>query len=149
MRRDTEREAGEWMAIGVIVTHDKAPIVVRDIDISSPTHTILGEQFVRQDNVSDFLYDWLRNKEGLIVGVRFPHTNNNDDDHILGRRNVVDHGAEGLLDSFTIFFGSERDFIESKEQLWLDFAGRELYIGGNGSTMFTFYLLSDERVLGE
>ena len=147
-----------WMGIGVILTYDKKPIIVKDIDTSFPTHNVLGELFVMQDNVfsrpigdnmhSFPMYDWLRNNEKGIVGVRFIHIDAGGYDHILGRRNVIDHRAERWDSSFTIFFGAEREF-EPKEHLYLGFGGNELYVGSNGSTMITFYPPSNERFLGD
>lgn len=138
----------ELITIGVVLTRDRNPIIIRDIDIDLPTHSILGEQFAVRNDVSDFLYDWLRNREKRIIGVRFIHDSDDGYDHVLGRRNVVNNGAEGWPNSFTIFFGPEREF-EPTEHLHLDFGCRELYIGSNGSTMFTFCLESSEKLLGE
>jgi hypothetical protein len=138
-----------WMAIGVLLRYDRDPVVVRNIDISVPTHKVLNEHFeILRDMFIMPLYDWLRNSEKRIVGVRFIHENSNGYDHILGRRNVVDHTADGWPSSFSIFFGSEREF-EPKEHSYADFGGNELYFGENGSTMITFDLLSNEKFLGE
>jgi hypothetical protein len=140
-----------WLAIGIIISCDKMPKIVRGVDISRSVHVISDESFeIRngEHNHNGPIFDWLRNKDNIVIGVRFVIMDEPSLKFVVDRCNVVSLEAEGYRSTFNIFFGSERQF-EPEEPLFLETGGNELYLGDKGSTMLTFYLVTGEKFLGE